>query len=99
MIFEDREDAGRRLAKELAEFANRQGCSFWEYREAGSLLRLKSHAPLQAPMDVFLSHNWGSRAGRASLRCDRGWRRPASGATIIQSEGIAPERSNASPRR
>ena len=59
MIFEDREDAGRRLAKELGEFANRKDVLVLGIPRGGVTVAFEIAQALQAPLDVFLSHKLG----------------------------------------
>jgi putative phosphoribosyl transferase len=59
MIFEDREDAGRRLAKELGEFANRKDVLVLGIPRGGVTVAFEIAQALQLPLDVFLSHKLG----------------------------------------
>jgi putative phosphoribosyl transferase len=92
MIFEDREDAGRRLAKELGEFANRKDVLVLGIPRGGVTVAFEIAQALQLPLDVFLSHKLGV-PGQEEL---------AFGAIaagdgryleqhVIRAEGISPE--------
>jgi len=59
MIFEDREDAGRRLAKELGEFAARKDSLVLGIPRGGVTVAFEIANALQAPLDVFLAHKLG----------------------------------------
>jgi putative phosphoribosyl transferase len=59
MIFEDREDAGRRLAKELGEFANRKDVLVLGIPRGGVTVAFEIAQALQLPLDVFLAHKLG----------------------------------------
>jgi putative phosphoribosyl transferase len=59
MIFEDREDAGRRLAKESEEFANRKEVLVLGIPRGGVTVAFQIAQSLHAPLDVFLSHKLG----------------------------------------
>jgi putative phosphoribosyl transferase len=92
MIFEDREDAGRRLAKELGEFANRKDVLVLGIPRGGVTVAFEIAQALQLLLDVFLSHKLGV-PGQEEL---------AFGAIaagdgryleqrVIRAEGISPE--------
>jgi putative phosphoribosyl transferase len=59
MIFENREDAGRRLAKELEEFANRKDVLVLGIPRGGVSVAFEIARALQAPLDILLSHKLG----------------------------------------
>jgi putative phosphoribosyl transferase len=59
MTFEDRADAGRRLAKELAGFANRDDSLVLGIPRGGVTVAFEIAQSLHAPLDIFLSHKLG----------------------------------------
>src|ERR1039458_8886243 len=59
MIFEDREDAGRRLAKGLGEFAHGKHVVVLGIPRGGVTVAFEIAQALQLPLDVFLSHKLG----------------------------------------
>jgi putative phosphoribosyl transferase len=59
MIFEDRVDAGRRLAKWLESFAGRADVSVLGVPRGGVVVAYEVAAALGAPLDVFLSRKLG----------------------------------------
>lgn len=59
MIFENREDAGRRLAKELVECANRKDVLVLGIPRGGVAVAFEIARALHAPLDIFLSHKLG----------------------------------------
>lgn len=59
MIFHDREDAGRKLAKELAEFAHRDHVLVLGIPRGGVTVAFEVAQSLHAPLDVLLSHKLG----------------------------------------
>ncbi len=59
MIFENREDAGRRLANQLQEFANSNDVLVLGIPRGGVTVAFEIAKSLRAPLDVFLSHKLG----------------------------------------
>lgn len=59
MIFEDREDAGRRLAKQLDEFAGRKDVLVLGIPRGGVTVAFEIAQSLHLPLDVFLAHKLG----------------------------------------
>jgi putative phosphoribosyl transferase len=59
MIFEDREDAGQKLANQLAEFANRKDVLVLGIPRGGVTVAFEIAQSLHLPLDVFLSHKLG----------------------------------------
>src|SRR5580658_1231035 len=59
MIFEDRQDAGRQLAKQLGEFANRPNAVVLGIPRGGVVVASEIAATLHLPLDIFLSHKLG----------------------------------------
>lgn len=59
MIFDNREDAGQRLAKELAEFANRNDSLVLGIPRGGVTVAFEIAQSLHIPLDIFLSHKLG----------------------------------------
>ena len=59
MIFENREDAGRQLAKQLAEFANRKDAIVLGIPRGGVVVAFEVAQALHLPLDIFLSHKLG----------------------------------------
>lgn len=92
MTFEDREDAGRRLAAELGEFANRKDVSVLGIPRGGVTVAFQIARSLHAPLDIFLSHKlgvpgqeelaFGAIAAGGGRFLDR---------RVVQTEGISPE--------
>jgi putative phosphoribosyl transferase len=59
MTFDDRADAGRRLAKELRDFAGRKDVLVLGIPRGGVTVAFQIAQSLHAPLDVFLSHKLG----------------------------------------
>jgi putative phosphoribosyl transferase len=59
MIFENREDAGRQLAKQLAEFAQRPDAIVLGIPRGGVVVASEIAEALHLPLDIFLSHKLG----------------------------------------
>jgi putative phosphoribosyl transferase len=59
MIFKDREDAGRQLAKQLEEFANRDDVLVLGIPRGGVPVAFQIAHSLHLPLDIFLSHKLG----------------------------------------
>jgi len=59
MIFEDRVDAGRRLAKQLEGFAHRPAVVVLGVPRGGVVVAYQVATALGAPLDVFLSRKLG----------------------------------------
>ena len=59
MIFEDRVDAGRRLAKRLESFAHRPDVVVLGVPRGGVVVAYQVAAALGAPLDIFLSRKLG----------------------------------------
>jgi putative phosphoribosyl transferase len=59
MIFKDRTDAGRQLARELEHFARRQNVVVLGVPRGGVAVAFEVAAALHAPLDVFLSRKLG----------------------------------------
>jgi putative phosphoribosyl transferase len=92
MIYRDREDAGRQLAKHLAPFANRGDLLVLGIPRGGVAVAFEVAQSLHAPLDIFLSHKlgvpgqeelaFGAIAASGGRYLDR---------QVIQAVGIAPE--------
>ena len=59
MIFKNREDAGRQLAKQLEEFANRGDVLVLGIPRGGVAVAFEIAHSLHLPLDIFLSHKLG----------------------------------------
>jgi putative phosphoribosyl transferase len=59
MVFEDRQDAGRQLATQLGEFANRSNAIVLGIPRGGVVVAFEIARALNLPLDVFLSHKLG----------------------------------------
>ena len=59
MIFKDREDAGRQLAKQLEEFAHRDDVLVLAIPRGGVAVAFEIAHSLHLPLDIFLSHKLG----------------------------------------
>jgi putative phosphoribosyl transferase len=59
MIFEDRQDAGRRLATHLAEFAGRPDAIVLGIPRGGVVVAFEIAQALHLPLDIFLAHKLG----------------------------------------
>lgn len=59
MIFENREDAGRKLARQLQRFANRNDVLVLGIPRGGVSVAFEIAQALRAPLDIFLSHKLG----------------------------------------
>ncbi|HEY4379969.1 MAG TPA: phosphoribosyltransferase family protein [Acidobacteriaceae bacterium] len=59
MIFENREEAGRRLAEQLADFAGRPDAIVLGIPRGGVVVAAAIAQALHLPLDVFLSHKLG----------------------------------------
>ena len=59
MIFEDRKDAGRQLAKHLAEYAHRKDAIVLGIPRGGVTVAFEIAQSLHLPLDVVLSHKLG----------------------------------------
>jgi putative phosphoribosyl transferase len=59
MIFENREDAGRQLVKQLAEFANRSDAIVLGIPRGGVVVASEVARALHLPLDAFLSRKLG----------------------------------------
>ena len=59
MIFEDRQDAGRQLAKHLGEFANLPDAVVLGIPRGGVVVASEIALALHLPLDIFLSHKLG----------------------------------------
>jgi putative phosphoribosyl transferase len=59
MIFKNREDAGRQLAKQLGEYANREDVTVLGIPRGGVTVAFEVAQALHAPLDIFLSRKLG----------------------------------------
>lgn len=59
MVFKNREDAGRKLAKQLGANANREGVTVLGIRRGGTTVAFEVAQALNAPLDIFLSRKLG----------------------------------------
>lgn len=59
MIFTDRADAGRQLARQLAGFAGREGAIVLGIPRGGVVVAAEIAKALRLPLDVFLAHKLG----------------------------------------
>jgi putative phosphoribosyl transferase len=59
MIFQDRRDAGRRLASQLASYANREDVIVLGVPRGGVAVAFEVATALQVPLDVFISRKLG----------------------------------------
>ena len=73
MIFKDREDAGRQLAKRLNAYANRDDVIVLGIPRGGVPVAFEIAQALHVPLDIFLSRKLGCcREGGTRVRRDRG---------------------------
>lgn len=92
MIFRDREDAGRRLAEQLKEYANSEDMLVLGIPRGGVTVAFEIARELRAPLDVFLSQKlgvpgheelaFGAVAAGNGLFLDQG---------VIQAAAVSPE--------
>src|SRR5271165_231214 len=59
MVFKDREDAGRQLAKRLSAYANRNDAVVLGIPRGGVPVAFEIAQALNVPMDIFLSRKLG----------------------------------------
>ena len=59
MIFKNREDAGRQLAKQLRAYANRDDVVILGIPRGGVTVAFEVAQALNAPLDIFLSRKLG----------------------------------------
>ena len=79
MIFKDREDAGRQLAKRLNAYANRDDVIVLGIPRGGVPVAFEIAQALHVPLDIFLSRKLGvpgreeSRSARSRPVMDGSW--------------------------
>lgn len=92
MIFRDREDAGRQLAKQLEEFADRKDGIVLGIPRGGVTVAFEVAHSLQVPLDIFLSHKLG-----VPWQQELAFGAIAAGAEryldeqVVRAEGISPQ--------
>jgi putative phosphoribosyl transferase len=92
MIFKNREDAGRQLAKQLEEYAKRDDALVLGIPRGGVTVAFEIAHSLHLPLDIFLSHKlgvpwheelaFGAIAGGGERTLDE---------QVIRMEGISPQ--------
>ncbi len=88
MIFKDREDAGRQLARRLNAYANRKDVIVLGIPRGGVPVAFEIAQALNVPMDIFLSRKLGVPGnGRTRVRRDRGRRWTVPGQRSNSGDG------------
>ena len=96
MIFKNREDAGRRLAKELAEYAHRPDGVVLGIPRGGVVVAFEIAQALPLPLDIFLSHKLGvpghEELAFGAIAAGHGGRESARylDEQVMRAEGVSP---------